>query len=64
MVNRQDLRDPGCAIVRDVYLVVLLGGAGMAAGHIHTAENIHAGVEHSLHLLKTDYLEQGTDDLS
>lgn len=32
-------------------------GAGMAAGHIHTAENVRAGVEHSLRLLKTDYLD-------
>ena len=32
-------------------------GAGMAAGHIHTAENIRAGVEHSLRLLNTDYLD-------
>jgi aryl-alcohol dehydrogenase-like predicted oxidoreductase len=32
-------------------------GAGMAAGHIHTAENIRAGVEHSLRLMKTDYLD-------
>jgi len=32
-------------------------GAGMAAGHIHTAENVRAGVEHSLRLLKTDHLD-------
>ena len=32
-------------------------GAGMAAGHIHTAENVRAGVEHSLRLMKTDYLD-------
>src|ERR1700758_2027114 len=32
-------------------------GAGMAAGHIHTAKNVRAGVEHSLHLMKTDHLD-------
>ena len=32
-------------------------GAGTAAGHIHTAENIRAGVEHSLRLMKTDHLD-------
>ena len=32
-------------------------GAGMAAGHIHTAENVRAGVEHSLRLMKTDHLD-------
>ena len=32
-------------------------GAGMAAEHIHTAENIRAGVENSLRLMKTDYLD-------
>jgi aryl-alcohol dehydrogenase-like predicted oxidoreductase len=32
-------------------------GAGMGAEHIHTAENIRAGVEQSLRRLKTDYLD-------
>jgi aryl-alcohol dehydrogenase-like predicted oxidoreductase len=32
-------------------------GAGMGAEHIHTAENIRAGVENSLRLMKTDYLD-------
>ncbi|HJU10914.1 MAG TPA: aldo/keto reductase [Candidatus Binataceae bacterium] len=32
-------------------------GAGMGAEHIHTAENIRAGVEQSLRRMKTDYLD-------
>jgi aryl-alcohol dehydrogenase-like predicted oxidoreductase len=32
-------------------------GAGMGAEHIHTAQNIRAGVEHSLRTLKTDHLD-------
>jgi aryl-alcohol dehydrogenase-like predicted oxidoreductase len=32
-------------------------GAGMATGHIHTGENVRTGVEHSLRLMKTDYLD-------
>jgi aryl-alcohol dehydrogenase-like predicted oxidoreductase len=32
-------------------------GAGMGADHIHTAENIRAGVEQSLRRMKTDYLD-------
>jgi aryl-alcohol dehydrogenase-like predicted oxidoreductase len=32
-------------------------GAGLGARHIHTAENIRAGVEHSLRRMKTDYLD-------
>src|SRR6201997_5544387 len=32
-------------------------GAGMGAEHVHTAENIRAGVEHSLRTLKTDHLD-------
>jgi aryl-alcohol dehydrogenase-like predicted oxidoreductase len=32
-------------------------GAAMGAEHIHTAENIRAGVEHSLRRMKTDYLD-------
>jgi aryl-alcohol dehydrogenase-like predicted oxidoreductase len=32
-------------------------GTGMGAEHVHTAENIRAGVEHSLRMLKTDYLD-------
>ncbi len=32
-------------------------GAPMGAEHIHTAENIRAGVEQSLRRMKTDYLE-------
>jgi aryl-alcohol dehydrogenase-like predicted oxidoreductase len=32
-------------------------GAGMAARHIHTAENVRAGIEHSLRQMKTDYLD-------
>jgi aryl-alcohol dehydrogenase-like predicted oxidoreductase len=32
-------------------------GAAMGTEHIHTAENIRAGVEHSLRLMKTDYLD-------
>src|SRR5260370_5868307 len=31
--------------------------APMAAEHIHTAENIRTGVEHSLRRMKTDYLD-------
>jgi aryl-alcohol dehydrogenase-like predicted oxidoreductase len=32
-------------------------GAPMGAEHIHTSENIRAGVEHSLRRMKTDYLD-------
>ncbi len=32
-------------------------GAGMGAEHVHTAENIRNGVEHSLRMLKTDHLD-------
>jgi aryl-alcohol dehydrogenase-like predicted oxidoreductase len=32
-------------------------GAGMGAEHLHTAENIRAGVEQSLRRMKTDYLD-------
>ena len=32
-------------------------GAGMGAEHIHTEENIRIGVENSLRLMKTDYLD-------
>ena len=32
-------------------------GAGMGADHIHTADNIRAGVEQSLRRMKTDYLD-------
>jgi aryl-alcohol dehydrogenase-like predicted oxidoreductase len=32
-------------------------GAGMGAEHVHTAENIRSGVEHSLRTLKTDHLD-------
>ena len=32
-------------------------GAGMATDHVHTAENIRAGVEHSLRTLRTDHLD-------
>src|SRR5216683_821394 len=32
-------------------------GAPLGAAHIHTAENIRAGVEHSLRLMKTDHLD-------
>jgi aryl-alcohol dehydrogenase-like predicted oxidoreductase len=32
-------------------------GAGMGGDHIHTAENIRVGVENSLRLMKTDYLD-------
>jgi aryl-alcohol dehydrogenase-like predicted oxidoreductase len=32
-------------------------GGGMGGAHVHTAENIRAGVENSLRLLKTDYLD-------
>lgn len=32
-------------------------GAGMGAEHVHTAENIRRGVEHSLRTLKTDHLD-------
>jgi aryl-alcohol dehydrogenase-like predicted oxidoreductase len=32
-------------------------GAGMGAEHVHTAENIRTGVEHSLRTLKTDHLD-------
>jgi aryl-alcohol dehydrogenase-like predicted oxidoreductase len=44
---------------RSEYFLALkcVPGAGMAAEHIHTAENIRAGVENSLRLMKTDYLD-------
>ena len=29
----------------------------MATPHIHTAANIRAGVEHSLRMMRTDYLD-------
>jgi aryl-alcohol dehydrogenase-like predicted oxidoreductase len=32
-------------------------GAGMGAEHVHTAENIRKGVEHSLRTLRTDHLD-------
>jgi len=32
-------------------------GAGMGAEHVHTAENIRTGVEHSLRMLRTDHLD-------
>jgi aryl-alcohol dehydrogenase-like predicted oxidoreductase len=32
-------------------------GAGMGGEHVHTAENIRKGVEHSLRTLKTDHLD-------
>jgi aryl-alcohol dehydrogenase-like predicted oxidoreductase len=32
-------------------------GAGMGTEHVHTAQNIRAGVEHSLRMLKTDHLD-------
>jgi aryl-alcohol dehydrogenase-like predicted oxidoreductase len=32
-------------------------GAGMGAPHVHTAENIRTGVEHSLRTLNTDHLD-------
>jgi aryl-alcohol dehydrogenase-like predicted oxidoreductase len=32
-------------------------GAGMGTEHVHTAENIRRGVEHSLRTLKTDHLD-------
>ena len=32
-------------------------GTGMGGEHVHTAENIRAGVEHSLRTLRTDYLD-------
>src|ERR1700688_1382186 len=32
-------------------------GAGMGTEHVHTAENIRAGVEHSLRTMKTDHLD-------
>jgi aryl-alcohol dehydrogenase-like predicted oxidoreductase len=32
-------------------------GAGMGAPHVHTAENVRAGIEHSLRVMKTDYLD-------
>jgi aryl-alcohol dehydrogenase-like predicted oxidoreductase len=32
-------------------------GAGMGGEHVHTAQNIRAGVEHSLRTLKTDHLD-------
>jgi aryl-alcohol dehydrogenase-like predicted oxidoreductase len=32
-------------------------GAALGAKHIHTAENIRVGVEHSLRRMKTDYLD-------
>ena len=32
-------------------------GAAMGAAHVHTAENIRAGVEQSLRRMKTDYLD-------
>src|SRR5687767_14404072 len=32
-------------------------GGGMGRDHVHTAENIRAGVEHSLRMMKTDHLD-------
>jgi aryl-alcohol dehydrogenase-like predicted oxidoreductase len=32
-------------------------GAGMGAAHVHTADNVHAGVEQSLRRMKTDHLD-------
>ena len=32
-------------------------GAPQGSDHVHTAENIRAGVEHSLRLMRTDYLD-------
>ena len=32
-------------------------GAGMGAEHVHTAENVRNGVEHSLRTLRTDHLD-------
>ena len=32
-------------------------GAGMGAEHVHTADNIRRGVEHSLRAMRTDYLD-------
>ena len=32
-------------------------GAGMGAEHVHTAENVRAGVEQSLRRMRTDYLD-------
>src|SRR6202453_4352397 len=32
-------------------------GAGMGAEHVHTAQNIRAGIENSLRLLNTDHLD-------
>jgi aryl-alcohol dehydrogenase-like predicted oxidoreductase len=32
-------------------------GAGMGSEHVHTADNIRNGVEHSLRMLKTDHLD-------
>ena len=32
-------------------------GKGMGGAHIHTAANIRAGVEHSLRMMRTDYID-------
>ena len=46
---------------RDEYVLAskcgCVPGGGMGAEHIHTAENIRTGVEHSLRMLKTDHLD-------
>jgi aryl-alcohol dehydrogenase-like predicted oxidoreductase len=46
---------------RDEYVLATkcgcVPGAGMGAEHVHTAENIRAGVEHSLRTMNTDHLD-------
>ena len=46
---------------RDEYVLAskcgCVAGAAMGTEHVHTADNIRAGVEHSLRTLKTDHLD-------
>jgi aryl-alcohol dehydrogenase-like predicted oxidoreductase len=46
---------------RDEYVLAskcgCVPGAGMGAEHVHTAANVRAGVEHSLRMLNTEYLD-------
>ena len=46
---------------RDEYVLAskcgCVPGAGMGAEHVHTAENVRNGVEHSLRTLRTDHLD-------
>src|SRR5215208_4730127 len=53
--------DTSIAHRREEYLLAskcgCVPGAGMGGEHVHTAENIRAGVEQSLRRMRTDYLD-------